>query len=142
MAHRVSSPRRVDSVAIGGIADMQRSPAAAPSDANDPQPTKAPSKSRSAAGPPQCYLPLRSTEKIAGETARVHHATWRYGGMAPRGARATRAAVIDADNRISKSWVSGYETQLGNSFSSGFGRGRLHRGQECRHRISLGGGPI
>src|SRR5215471_5574331 len=37
----------------------------------DPQPTKAPSKSRSAVGLPQCYLPLRSTGEIAGETARV-----------------------------------------------------------------------
>jgi len=31
-----------------------------------PQPTKAPSKSRSAVGLPQCYLPLRSTGEIAG----------------------------------------------------------------------------
>src|SRR5215510_10925788 len=30
----------------------------------DPQPTKAPSKSRSAVGLPQCYLPLRSTGEI------------------------------------------------------------------------------
>src|SRR5262249_11455811 len=38
------------------------------------KPTKAPSKSRSVVGLPQCYLPLRSTGEIAGETARVHHA--------------------------------------------------------------------
>jgi hypothetical protein len=31
----------------------------------DPQPTKAPSKSRSAVGLPQCYLALRSTGDIA-----------------------------------------------------------------------------
>src|SRR5262249_6616869 len=58
------------------------------SDVNDPQPTKAPSKSRSAVGLPRCYLPLRSTGEIAGETARVHCAAWRRGGcVAARGAR-------------------------------------------------------
>src|SRR5262245_58837955 len=47
--------------------------------ANDPQPTNAPSKSRSAVGLPQCYLPLRSTGEIAGETPRVHHAARQRG---------------------------------------------------------------
>src|SRR5215467_11772447 len=37
-------------------------------DAIDRQPTKAFSKSRSVVGLPQCYLPLRSTGEIAGET--------------------------------------------------------------------------
>jgi putative tryptophan/tyrosine transport system substrate-binding protein len=32
---------------------------------------------------------------------------------------------------------SGYEARLGDSFSSGIGRGRLHRGQERRYRISF-----
>src|SRR5262249_51371700 len=55
----------------------------------DPQPAKAPSKSRSAVGLPQCYLPLRSTGETAGETARVHHAAQRRcDGVARRGARA------------------------------------------------------
>src|SRR5215831_13228823 len=55
----------------------------------DPQPTKAPSKSRSAVGLPQCCLPLRSTGEIAGETARVHHASRRRRCcVASRGARA------------------------------------------------------
>jgi hypothetical protein len=47
-----------------------------------PQPTKAPSKSRSAVGLPQCYLPLRSTGEIADETARVPHTARRRGGEA------------------------------------------------------------
>src|SRR4051794_12800527 len=34
VAHRVNSPRRINSVAIGGIADMPRSPVAPPGDAN------------------------------------------------------------------------------------------------------------
>jgi hypothetical protein len=36
MAHRVSSPQRINSDAIGGIADMPRSPVTHPGDANDP----------------------------------------------------------------------------------------------------------
>src|SRR5215211_8198193 len=36
---RVSSPRRINSVAIGGIADMPRTPAARPPDAHDPEQT-------------------------------------------------------------------------------------------------------
>src|SRR5262245_39405195 len=50
--------------------------------------TSAGLKSRSAVGLPQCYLPLRSTGEIAGETARVRHAPRRRGGVAPRGAGA------------------------------------------------------
>src|SRR5262245_35047423 len=57
--------------------------------ASDPELTKAPLKSRSAVGLPQCYLPLRSTGETAGETARVHHPARRRGGsVAARGARA------------------------------------------------------
>src|SRR5262249_17661787 len=56
--------------------------------ADDPNRTKAPRKSRSAVGLPRCYLSLRSTGEIAGETARVRHAAWRRGGVAARGARA------------------------------------------------------
>src|SRR5262245_63109282 len=64
---------------------------------HDPQPTKAPSKSRSAVGLPQWYLALRSTGEIAGETARFHHAARRRGGgVATRGAR---AAARDAGDR-------------------------------------------
>jgi len=55
-------------------------------DAIDPQPTKAPSKARSAVGLLQCYLPLRSTGEMAGETALVHHAARRRGGVALCGA--------------------------------------------------------
>ena len=39
MAHRVISPRCINSVAIGGIADIARSTAAPGSDANDPKRT-------------------------------------------------------------------------------------------------------
>src|SRR5262245_18048747 len=38
--------------------------------------------------PGVCYLPLRSTGEIAGETARFHHAARWCGGVAARGARA------------------------------------------------------
>jgi hypothetical protein len=51
MAHRVGSLRRTDSVAIEGIADIRRSLAARPSDANDPELTSAGSKSRTATSP-------------------------------------------------------------------------------------------
>src|SRR5262245_30333180 len=64
---------------------------------HDPQPTKAPSKSRSAVGLPQWYLALQSTGEIAGETARFHHAARRRGGVAGRGAR---AAAGDAGDRV------------------------------------------
>src|SRR5262249_50810571 len=56
---------------------------------DNPQPTKAPSNSRSAVGLPQCYLPLQSTGEIAGETARVHHAARRRCCVAARGEGAT-----------------------------------------------------
>src|ERR1700730_7429093 len=46
---------------------------------HDPKRAKSALKSRSAVGLPQCYLPLRSTGEIAGETARVHHAARRHG---------------------------------------------------------------
>src|SRR5262245_44526830 len=64
--------------------------------ASDPEPTKAPLKSRSAVGLPQCYLPLRSTGETAGETARVHHAARRRGGgsLAARCAREARTASV------------------------------------------------
>ena len=39
LAHRVSSPQRINSGAIGGIADMPRSLVAHPGDANDPSAT-------------------------------------------------------------------------------------------------------
>src|SRR5262249_45484418 len=55
-------------------ADIPRASGGSRSDKNDPEPTKAPSKSRSAVGLPQCYLPLRSTGEMARETSRVHHA--------------------------------------------------------------------
>src|SRR5262249_28058666 len=84
-------------VVIGGIADMPRASRTFGCDATDPQPTKAPSKSRSAVGLPQCYLALRSTGEIAGETARVHYAARRRGGIAARGAR---AAAGDARGRV------------------------------------------
>src|SRR5437764_6504391 len=35
LCHRVSSPRRINAVAIGGIADVSASPAARPSDGNE-----------------------------------------------------------------------------------------------------------
>src|SRR5262245_53048627 len=52
-------------------------------DANDPKRTWVGLKSRSAVGLPQCYLPLRSTGEIAGETARLHHAARRRGDGVP-----------------------------------------------------------
>src|SRR5262249_39760965 len=59
---------------------------------DDPKPTKAPSKSRSAVGLAQCYLPLPGTGEIAGETPRVHIAArWRSGRVAACGARAAGA---------------------------------------------------
>src|SRR5262245_38686823 len=72
---------------------------AAPS-THDPKRTKAPSKSRSAVSLPQCYLPLRSTGEIAGETARVHHAARRRGSCVA--ARGARAAASSADDRVSQ----------------------------------------
>src|SRR5262249_56561996 len=50
------------------------------------QPTKVSSKSRSAVGLPQCYLPLQSTGEIASETPRVHHTARRRGCVAAGGA--------------------------------------------------------
>src|SRR5262245_55649368 len=57
--------------------------------------TSAGLKSRSAVGLPQCYLPLRSTGEIAGETARVHHAARRGGGVAAGGAGAAGGQAAD-----------------------------------------------
>ena len=50
---------------------------------------------------PQCYLALRSTGEIAGETAHVHHAARRRGRMAARGEAAAgwlppRRRALDA----------------------------------------------
>jgi putative tryptophan/tyrosine transport system substrate-binding protein len=47
-----------------GEADMHDHVASAALAVDDPQPTKAPSKSRGAVGLPQCYLALRSMEKL------------------------------------------------------------------------------
>src|SRR5262249_26012286 len=55
---------------------------------------KAPSKSRSAVGLPQCYLPLGSTGETAGEKARVHHAARRRCGGVAASAIAGQAAAI------------------------------------------------
>jgi hypothetical protein len=98
LAHRDASLRRTDWVVIGGIADIPGAPRTSGCEATDPQPTKAPSKSRSAVGLPQCYLPLRSTGEIAGETARLHHAPRRRRGCVA--ARGARAAAGDAANVI------------------------------------------
>src|SRR5262245_15456122 len=91
--------RRPLFVRFRGKADMDDRTALTASVADDPELTKAPLKSRSAVGLPQCYLPLRSTGETAGETARVHHPARRRGGMAARGAR---AAADDAGD-----WVFG-----------------------------------
>src|SRR5262245_10683541 len=71
--------------AFGGKAEMPSTLRACRSGAHDPQPTKAPSKSRTAVGLPQCYRPVRSTGEIAGETARFHHAARWRSGVAARG---------------------------------------------------------
>ena len=98
LAHRDASLRRTDWVVIGGIADIPGAPRTSGCEATDPQPTKAPSKSRSAVGLPQWYLPLRRTGEIAGETARLHHAPRRRRGCVA--ARGARAAAGDAANVI------------------------------------------
>src|SRR5262249_42475417 len=85
-------------------ADIARPPLAYRPVADDPQPTKAPSKSRSAVGLPQCYLPLRTGE-IADETARVYHAAWRRDGcVAGRGARAAPGDAGDRGTRCQITW--------------------------------------
>jgi hypothetical protein len=48
LAHRVSSPQRMNSGAIGGIADMPRSPAAHLGAQMDPKPTSRPIQNNSA----------------------------------------------------------------------------------------------
>src|SRR5262249_56210415 len=73
--------RRADRCPLSEQSGHPEASGACRSDENDPQPTKAPSKSRSAVGFPRCYRPLRSTGEIAGETARVHHAARRCGGF-------------------------------------------------------------
>src|SRR5262249_18558869 len=96
----------------------------------DPQRTKAPSKSRSAVGRPRCYLPLRSTGEITGETARVHHASRRRGGrVAARGAGA--AGRADAPDRRTDGLAGE------GSGSSGGARSVRKGGEE----IGLGGRP-
>src|SRR5215467_7223696 len=86
-------PQLESNVCFWGKADKRRGTALTALVADDPNRTKAPRKSRSAVGLPRCYLPLRSTGEIAGETARVHHAARRRGGrLAARGARAAAIA--------------------------------------------------
>jgi hypothetical protein len=51
LARSVGSPRGINSVAIGGIADIARSTAAPGSDVNDPELTQTGSKSCTAASP-------------------------------------------------------------------------------------------
>src|SRR5262245_36168247 len=94
--HEADLPRHLPIVRFRDEADMDDRPASTSAVAIDPKRTKAPRKSRSAIGLPQCYLPLRSTGKNAVETARVHHAARRRGGrVAARGARAAAGTPGD-----------------------------------------------
>jgi hypothetical protein len=109
---------------------------------NDPQPTKLPSKSRSAVGLPQCYLPVRSMGETSGETARVHHTVQRGGsGVADNGAGAAAGCAWD---RVPAQRVSGSLHGWGGAHRvpSGPEGVRLHRGGQRFDRIPLGRGPV
>src|SRR5262245_51426967 len=108
----------------------------------DPQPTKAPSKSRSAVGLPQCYLPLRSTGEIAGETARVHHAARRRGGcVAGSGGRAAAdwSNGQDATHRHLDARARRAFRRHSRTILPWVTRTRLHRRTEPSHRAAKRG---
>src|SRR6516165_2594448 len=118
-----------------GEADIRGHVASVGSAAVDnPQPTKAPSKSRSAVGLPQCYLPLRSTGEIAGETARVHHAARRRGSLAARGAC---AAAGYARDRVLRP-VAGLRDDATGGAAPEPERSRLRRRRKHRDLIPMG----
>src|SRR5262245_39465438 len=79
-------------------ADIDDRAALTASVADDPKPTKAPSKSRSAVDHSQWYLPAGSTGDAI-ETTRVHHAHRGRGSMAAGGARAAAWRAHAADWR-------------------------------------------
>jgi hypothetical protein len=75
----------------------------------------------------------------ANETARVHHRSRRHSRVA---AHSARAAVSDAGGRISRRAVAFAICATCSRLSLRLEGSRLRRGQERRHRISLGGGAI
>src|SRR5262252_6157317 len=98
-SHHDSSLQRINSVAIGGIADIGRGTATPLSDAIDPMRSKAGSKYCTAANP-DLALPigyavttswLGAAHAQSTQTTRLHHAARRRGGVAARSARAAAA---------------------------------------------------
>src|SRR5262245_5356718 len=118
LAHRDESDSRLTCRKSGDKRTLVRSAI----DAIDPQRTRAPSKSRSAIGLPQCYLPLRSAGEIAGETARVHHASRRRDRMAACGAR---AAAEDAGDWVPQRLSAQQCAEVGGRVPAGPRRNRV-----------------
>src|SRR5262249_26370731 len=76
----------------------------------------------------------------ADETARVHHAGWRRGGVVA--AHGARAAAGNAGGRAPRSDKATLVGGAARSVSPGPERSWLCRGPQRSHRISLGGRPV
>src|SRR5262249_29476388 len=115
LALSVISLLRSDSVAFGCEADMRAVDRSNQSDVNDPEPTLTGLKCRSAAvfRPAEVLVsfPSEAREALSSETAGVHHAARRRGGVA-RGGKGAAADEV-ADRRVSRREHAGSTGALG-----------------------------
>ena len=78
------------------------------------------------------------TASLPRQTARVHHAARRRGGLAARGARAT---AEDAGDRLSRQQIVGWHDKPSCFIPPRPQRGRICRGRERHDHLPLGGRP-